>query len=392
MKDFPKIPEGEFVERRKSLQERMAKEGIDLLVVNSNDGATAGQANVRYLTDFAAHFEPTCCLLPRSGDCVLVTGPESEALARVYAKIERIVIAKEYAHPEEDYPWAKIMSLNSIIGDIANTQQKPIKKVGIVGQELIEMGVLKALSGKFEIAPAQHLMNEMRSIKSQNEIKVMQYTYEIAEAGLKAALKAIRDGVREVEVAAEAEYAMRQMGSEGTGIDTMVASGADLNRPIIARTTLKKIRPKELVLVTLIPKYQGYHAALGRPVSIGKPDHQIVEAVQLTQKAQEKIIENLNPGKLGRAVENEGRKVMAEKGLDRYFAYIGLHSVGLVEFEPPIFFSKSDEKIRENMILSVDVPCFLAPWGGFRLEDGFMITARGGTPLDSVQRGLVVLD
>lgn len=392
MQELPTIPREEFECRRAHLQHGMAQEGIDLLVVNSNDRMTAGQANVRYLCDFAVHFESASCLLPREGHAVLVVGPESEALAALHAKIDRIVIAEEYAHPEEDYPWADIRSLEDVLQEMEEAQKRPIKRVGIIGQEFMEQRIREVLSSRLDLLPVDHLMTQARSIKSESEIRVLEYTYRIAEAGMRAALGAIREGVREYEVAAEAEHAMRIMGSEGTGIDSMVASGAGNCRPIIARTTSRKIGAHELVWLTFVPKYQGYHAAVARPVAIGRLDGEISDAVRLAQKAQESIVANLKPGRRGREVEHEGRKVMAEKGLDRYFAYIGVHSVGMIEFEPPIFFSKSDEVICENMILSVDVPCFLAPWGGFRLEDGYLVTRDGSIELDSLQRGLIILD
>lgn len=74
---------------------------------------------------------------------------------------------------------------------------------------------------------------------------MIRHAYAIAEAGLAAAVKAIRPGVTEREVAAEAEYAMRRAGSEGMGIDTIVASGPHA-RPILARTTFRKIQPDDL--------------------------------------------------------------------------------------------------------------------------------------------------
>lgn len=391
MSDLPIIPDAEFEQRKNAMQEWMAREAIDVIVANANDRSATGQAHVRYLTDFAAHFEPICCLVPSSGEVVLVVGPESENLARVTARAGRIVIAEEYAYPEEDYPWAKISNLKAIMKDIERSLNGSVKKVGIVGKEKMEASVHDALKNDYELVSADHIMNKMRAIKSENEIKVMEYTYKMAEAGMAAALRTLRNGVREVEVAAEAEYTMRKMGSEGTGLDTMVACGADRTRPIIVRAGLERIRANELILVTIIPKYQGYHSAIGRPVSIGKPSDEIMEAAQLALEAQQKIAENLKPGILGRELENRGREVMAQKKLDRYFAYIGLHSVGLIEFESPIFFSRSNDTIRENMILSVDIPCFLAPWGGFRVEDGYRIDREGGIPLDSTEKGLIIL-
>jgi Xaa-Pro aminopeptidase len=264
--------------------------------------------------------------------------------------------------------------------------------VGIIGQDLMEQKIGHVLSSRYPLCSADRLMTELRSVKTEREIAVISYTYHIAEAGVRAAFAAIREGIREYEVAAEAEHAMRLLGGEGTGIDTMVATGPDHSRPVIARASDRRIMPHEIGWLTVVPKCQGYHAAIGRPFSIGAPHAPVAEAVQLAAEAQRQIVANLKPGGRGREVENAGRTVMATKGLDRYYAYIGFHSVGMMEFEPPIFFSGSDARIRENMTLSVDVPCFLASWGGFRLEVGYRITRDGCVALDAVQPGLVVVE
>ena len=87
------------------------------------------------------------------------------------------------------------------------------------------------------------------------------------------------------EVAAEIEAAMRRAGAEGTGIDTIVASGPN-TRPI---------------------------------------------------QAQQACATALRPGIEGCQVEAIGRRIAADSDLERYFLYSGVHSVGVIEFEPPIF-------------------------------------------------------
>jgi Xaa-Pro aminopeptidase len=73
---------------------------------------------------------------------------------------------------------------------------------------------------------------------------------------------------------------------------------------------------------------------------------------------------------------------MADAGLGQYFLYSGLHSVGVIEFEPPIFGPSSPAVLAENMMISIDVPVFNTPWGGLRIEDGYVITATGREPLN----------
>ena len=82
----------------------------------------------------------------------------------------------------------------------------------------------------------------------------------------------------------------------------------------------------------------------------------------------------LRPGVEGRAVEAVGRRIVEEAGLGDYFLYSGVHSVGVIEFEPPIFGPSSSASIAAGMVISVDIPMFNAPWGGLRVEDGYLVT------------------
>ena len=83
----------------------------------------------------------------------------------------------------------------------------------------------------------------------------------------------------------------------------------------------------------------------------------------------------------GREVEAVGRQVVETAGLGSYFLYSGVHSVGVIEFEPPIFAPSSEAKLQPNMVISVDIPLFNTPWGGLRIEDGYLITATGAERL-----------
>ena len=89
----------------------------------------------------------------------------------------------------------------------------------------------------------------------------------------------------------------------------------------------------------------------------------------------------LRPGVEGRAVERIGRHIIEQAGLGDFFLYSGVHSVGVIEFEPPIFGPSSPAILREGMIISIDIPVFNAPWGGLRVEDGYLITADGAEHL-----------
>jgi Xaa-Pro aminopeptidase len=205
---------------------------------------------------------------------------------------------------------------------------------------------------------------------------VIRYAYKIAEAGFQAAVDTIRPGATEREVAAEIETAMRRAGAEGTGIDTIVASGPN-TRPILARSTFRPIGANDLVLLTIAPRYEGYHAAIGRVVLVGNPGDEIRRALDVAIRAQQACCDALRPGIEGCAVEAIGRKIVTEGNLGQYFLYSGMHSVGVIEFEPPIFGPSNPATLKKDMVISIDIPMFNTPWGGLRIESGYLITASG---------------
>jgi len=365
----------------------MERNDIDLLLVYSDDHSLAGPANVRYISNFPAHFEPTCILISCAHEPILLTGPESQEYAKLRSEVNDIRIVEEFAPEGEEYPYTKLETLKDVVSEASGKA----RKLGIVGLDLMPNKIYDLLRQALEvkeIVNAESILLDLRAVKSWNELKVIQEAYRIAERGIEACLSAIDVGKTEFEVAAEGEYAMRRMGAEGTAIDTIVASGPN-TRPILARTTSRKIRRNELVLITIGPRFQGYNAAIGRPIYTGKPPRNIERAMTWAVEAQSMCREAIRPGAEGKDVEGAGRRFIENKGLGEYFVYAGVHSVGLVEFEPPIMSPKSEDVVLPNMTLSIDIPLFLTSWGGLRYEDGFKVTKKGAAPLDHVETGVM---
>ncbi len=361
----------------------MAAQQLDLLVAYADDRAVFGPAHARWLANFPVHFEPVCVLLSRQGQPILLCGPESDEYARLAGQIPDVRVLREFTHPDEDYPYSTIQSLVEITAEVVDDLQA-VRRVGLAGRGLMGADVWSAFEAALpdrQWVDVENVMCDLRAQKSAAEIEVIRYAYRIAEAGLEAAVAAIDVGVTEREVAAAAETAMRRLGAEGTGIDTIVASGPN-SRPILARSTFRPIQVDELVLLTVAPRYEGYHGAIGRPVPVGKPGAEIMRALDVAGRAQEACFERLRPGVEGREVEAAGRQIVEAAGLGSYFLYSGVHSVGVIEFEPPIFGPSSAARLEQDMVISVDIPLFNTPWGGLRIEDGYLITEAGAERLN----------
>ena len=381
MSNHPVIPQGEFKLRKEKVQQLMNQHGIDLLFFFGDDRAVFGANHTRWLTNYAPHFEPILTGLPSKGDIHSATGAESETFYQNTAKIGQIPVVNEFNMPEEEYPYTKPVSFKSYLDSLISEIGKSDLKIALIGQASFPYWLVELIKTfKFEIIDGNKFELDyrlLRASKSEAEIAVLTYGMEIAEAGLEAGIKALRIGVTEREVAAEIEYVMRKMGSEGSGIDTIVGFGKANTYPILTRTTFNKLSSGDLALLTIAPRYEGYHGVIGRPIAMGDQPKEIKHAIESAIKASEASEKMLKVGAVGADISNAGLDVLRDAGLIEICRYSGIHSIGTSEFEPPILTSTSDFVLPNNSFISIDVPLFMTSWGGFRVETAFMVSTSG---------------
>jgi Xaa-Pro aminopeptidase len=390
---FIGIPDAEFPARRAALSAALLAQDIDAWIAFGDDGAVAGPSHIRYLTDIEPHFEPLLLLRRADGAELLITGPESVGYAAVIRRpgLDNAIASMLLGHPSEEYPTTHLVDgVEATLAFLTG-----VRSVGLLGWERVPFGLGQALAPALardarRVVDGDAVAFSLRAIKTVAEQAVIDEAYRIARAGLLAAAGAIRPGVTERTVAAAAEAAMRREGAEGFGIDTMVASGVRNTQPIIARSTHRVIQADDLVAITVAPRYEGYHGAMGRPFLL-KPSVELERIVAVARSAQARCFETLAVGRLGWEAEAVARATVAQGNTGAEFPYVGIHSIGVVEFEPPIFASHSAEVVQPGMALSIDIPLYHAPWGGFRIEDGFAVEAAGLRPRVADYRTLVPL-
>lgn len=390
--EMPTIPSREYAVRQQRLQQEMQKSGLDVVICYSDDGAVFGQEYTRWLFNYQPHFEPALTVVPASGESWILTGIESEEYVYESSECKNVRVVDAFVYESHEFPFSTSHSLGSQISEVLGNSEVSDLKVGIAGLDRIPQSTYAQLQKVFGVEgfrSAEALFTALRLVKSEAEIEVIRYAYHIAQKGIETAVSAIEVGKSERAIAAEAEYVMRSLGSEGMGIDTMVASGARLTRPIIARTTHKQVENNELVTLTFAPRYEGYHAAIARPVVVGDVDESIVTAINTAIAAQDAGKALLRPGVAGNHIDAAAREVAARAGYAENFVYTGAHSIGVAEFEPPSLSSTYTEPLKENMVFSIDIPMFLASWGGMRYESGYIVGPEDGEALQNLSHEII---
>lgn len=92
-----------------------------------------------------------------------------------------------------------------------------------------------------------HIISALRIVKDEEEISPILNAAKVAVQGMAAALKSLKPGMTESQVAAEAEYAMRQAGQTNSGRHTSAPVSAPISP--MACQPQRKIEKNDLVMI-----------------------------------------------------------------------------------------------------------------------------------------------
>lgn len=201
------IPKSEFCQRIERIQEALAKDKLDAMMVYGDEYR---RENLRYVSNFWPIFERGACFVPRKGDPVLAGAPEGERYAREMCPWEQVLNIKEFACvsvPEEiDYPLATFSSLKAILADTLQGG----KRLGLVGKWDIPAPIFERVRGalpNLEIVESDSILRELRLIKSPNEIACLREAGRLACVGYEKLMAAAVPGNTELMSAGAAEGA-----------------------------------------------------------------------------------------------------------------------------------------------------------------------------------------
>ena len=263
-----RIPDHEYKERVQRAATLLQAEGLDALIVNSTE---SDYANARYFSGFWPLFERCGVAISAGGDAALMAGPESRIFAADRSKLDKVFVLKEYREgADPSYPEL-----------VPDTFQDVFKAIGVTGKKLrigvasyldtsvIIMEGIKAAFPEAEIVRADHIMVTLRSIKTANEIACLREGYRIAELASQQVIKEIKPGMTELQMVGVAQRVIYEQGAEYEGLPMYVFSEAS-TRHAISRSSYRQFEKGDIVQLNLSAKIDGYSAAIGYPIVLGK--------------------------------------------------------------------------------------------------------------------------
>ena len=233
-----------------------------------------------------------------------------------------------------------------------------------------------------------HVMSHLRLVKEPEEVDRIRAAAKVAAAGMKAAVEAVKAGVTESQVAAEAEHALRLAGAEefcrtyvSSGPRTNIAHGIPTNR---------KLQAGDLVMIDMHPIVNGYSADICRTVCVGKPTAERQAAYDLFVKAQQATAAKVKAGANVGDLEETLHGMLKEAGHSEHIFGPPIHGVGIEFEEAPLpaghaFFhgEKEAPPLEANIVIAVgNCGLYTGPWG-VRVEDTVVVGVDGPQVLTS---------
>jgi Xaa-Pro aminopeptidase len=226
------------------------------------------------------------------------------------------------------------------------------------------------------LKPAADLIEELRVVKDRAEIESMRRAGKVTAEVFAETLPHVRPGVKEQDLAAEIEYLMRKKGAEGAAFETIVASGPRSAYPH-ARPSSKALQESELVIFDLGAILGGYAADMTRTVFLGEPAHRVRDIFSAVREAQAEAVRSVQESTPAGKIDSTARRILARKGLARFFTHSTGHGVGLEVHERPRIGKGETARLRSGSVVTVEPAVYLEGFGGIRIEDTVLVRPEG---------------
>lgn len=346
-----------------AITESLDKKGINGMLVSTI-------RNIRYLTGFTGS---SACLLITKKERIFFTDSRYEEQSK--QEISGFDILIEQERPKEILEKAKRLGIKTLGFESSVSY--------LFYRSLLKKGVrIKAVSS---------LVEDIRKIKDNLELKSIGMAAERAEKAFLSTKPYIKPGVSEKHLSARLEANLKKEGSFRVPFDIIVASGKNSAMPH-ARPTDNRVKAGDLIVFDWGGEADGYYSDMTRTFLLkGRGIQRKIEIYQTVLRSNERAISSVKEGGNTRMVDKTARDVIKKAGYGRYFGHGTGHGVGIDVHESPRISRFSNEKIKAGMVFTIEPGIYIPDVGGVRIEDMVVVGEEGCRVLTSLPKKLELL-
>lgn len=376
----PKFTDKEYRSRMAKIRQGMKKRDIELLLLFS-------PKNLFYLSGFLT--------IGMGNFQTLIVTQDKETL---YVREMETGVCKATSWVQDIVFWEDHQDPVAVLVDLLKKRGLVNNKVSMEKNSLfLVVQEYDRLVDKLGFAPSDgsDVVNEVRLIKSPQEIAYLRKAASITDIGLKAAYESLAAGKTENDVVADLFGAMIRAGSDPLVGSPIVTGGYKSG---IAHTNWHRLvlQKGDAVLLEFTSTWNTYHSPLMRTVVIGEPNTEIKKMYDACRRGLEAAISAMRPGVTSGEVDEACRGVIEAAGYEHMFRKRTGYSVGVGPFpwgEGGIMDLKRDDPrvLKAGMVFHMPPALRDYKKCGVGISETVLVTETGAEPLGKSGRELFVV-
>ncbi len=363
--------DAEYNRRIAAVCQAMAREGFDALVVYASGRGEAAAA-VTYLTNYVPVYGNVFAVLHADGritvttDGMLHAEPMHSMVWTCRVADVRVAMGPLYGGAADE------------VATLAADAARGAKRVGLAGGGLLPYAMHAALVSRLsDLTPADHVLNGVRMVKSDEEIVKMREAGRIADEAYAALFGALAPGVEETTVAAAAVHRMHVLGGR-EGFRTSVVGGVQAGLKH-GHPRRRRMVAGEMVFTDLGVDFDGYMSDVSRcSVVGGRATGAARDALQVGLDLYHAGLQVMAPGRTVDEVSNALLAVVRGTKYETYYCAGGFgHGIGMAVLEAPGLYAGSTTELRPRMTVAYEPMVVIEGLGTGVVEDTVLITEAG---------------
>jgi len=237
-----------------------------------------------------------------------------------------------------------------------------------------------------EFIPAVDIFGEIRMIKHESEVALLERAAKIAEESLFNILPKIEIGSKENEIG---RWYMQEVVERGAEPYFNVVTIDERSAFVDTINTKKSVKYGSIIRFDIGCIYQGYRSDIARTAVFGKCTEKVKQYYQAILTGEERAIEQIKPGVSAEYIFNIAVEEIRKAGISHYDRHHCGHGIGLDVYDPPSVAPGNKTQIKPGMVLCIETPYYELGWGGIQVEDTIVVTDTGSRYLTQSSRELI---
>lgn len=224
--------------------------------------------------------------------------------------------------------------------------------------------------------PCRGMVEALRAVKDGDELQALGLAAAITRAALGRAVRGLRPGITEVDVARALALSLRGRGEDTLPFTPLVAGGSRTQSPHPA-ASLRALQTGEPILLDAGARAGGYAADLAVTTWLGPPPPRLRAARRAVRIAMAEALALVRPGVPAARLDAACRDALRRQGFGGDYPHDTGHGVGLEIHEAPRISPDSNEVLEAGMVITLEPAWYDPCLGGVRLEDMVIVTDEG---------------